>query len=398
MLPLHSLPALICALLAGAPATGDDPLQGEHFAAFASRVAAMPDSTAREREVTDLLGRVRRGGTVLHDDSTVTFLYRGPGRRVSVAGDADGWDPAAGEMHRVRGTALFALTWRLDPAARCEYKLVVDSAWILDPLNALREPGGFGENSEVRMPRYAFPAESLARPGGPAGRIDTVACESGRLRRRMRLMVYTPASYDSAGGPLPLLFVTDGGEYIELARAPVILDNLVADGAIAPVIAVFIDPRDGPSAPNTRMGDYALNDSYVAAVADEIRPLIGRRYRARIDPAGTAIMGSSMGGLIATYAALTRPDAFGLCGALSPSYQWAGDSMIAVIRALPRRAVRFYLATGTMHDAQERARIVHALLGAKGYDVTYDEVPESHNWCTWRGRMRALLTTFWGTR
>ena len=103
-----------------------------------------------------------------------------------------------------------------------------------------------------------------------------------------------------------------------------------------------------------------------------------------------------MGGLIATYAALTRSDVFGLCGALSPSYQWAHDTMFAVVRTLPRRPVRFYIATGTLHDARERARIVHALLKEKGYDVAYDEVPESHNWLNWTGRLRRLFVTLRG--
>ena len=372
------------------------PLPQEGFAAFASRVAAIADSAARERAVDSLLSRVRATGAAMHDDSTVTFLYRGEGRRVSVAGDFDGWDPGAGAMRRVAGTSLLALTVPMDPAARCEYKLVVDSAWILDPLNTGKVRGGFGDNSELRMGRYAFPAETVEEEGVPRGGMDTIDFASDVLRRRIRVYVYTPAGDRGTG--LPLLFVTDGGEFLELARARVVLDNLIAHGAIHPVIAVFIDPRSESPAGNTRMTDYALNDRFVAAVAQELRPLVRARYRTRGDPASTAIMGASMGGLIATYAALTRSDVFGLCGALSPSFQWARDSIIAMARSLPRRPVRFYMATGTIHDAGERSRIVRDILRQKGYDVTYDEVPESHNWRNWSGRLRRLLTTFWGNR
>jgi len=148
---------LMIALLAGARtgAHGQAPaVRGDRFGAFAERLAAIADSAARERAVDTLVARVRDSGTVLRGDSTATFLYRGPGRRIFVAGDANGWNPAAGEMRRVAGTSLFALTWRLDPAARCEYKIVVDSAWMLDPLNTLTVRGGFGDNSELRMPGY----------------------------------------------------------------------------------------------------------------------------------------------------------------------------------------------------------------------------------------------------
>jgi len=374
------------------------PGRGDRFGAFAARLAAIADSAARERAVDTMLARVRKSGTVLRGDSSATFLYRGPGRRIFVAGDANGWNPGAGEMHRVAGTSLFALTWRLDPAARCEYKIVVDSAWMLDPLNTLTVRGGFGDNSEVRMPGYVFPAAAIARQAVRRGTLDTIVVASDRLRRRLHAIVYTPAVYAASGPPLPVWYVTDGGEFLELARVNVVLDNLIAGGDIPPLVAVFIDPRDGPGGRNMRMNDYALNDAFVGAVAEEVRPFIGAHYRTRSDPAGTGIMGASMGALIATYAALTRSDVFGLCGALSPSYQWAHDTLLAMARALPRRDVRFYIATGTIRDADERARVMRDLLRAKGYDVTYDEVPESHNWLNWTGRLRRLFSTPGGAR
>ncbi|HUI10458.1 MAG TPA: alpha/beta hydrolase-fold protein [Bacteroidota bacterium] len=396
-MPRHCLPCVaLFAWMLTAPEAGCGELPAESFASFAARVASIADSALREREVDALVERVRASGVPLHDDSTVTFLYRGAGRRAFVAGDADGWDPRAGEMRRVGGTTLRALTWRLDGAARCEYKLVVDSSWILDPLNALRARGGFGENSEVRMPRYVFPAESVPRPRVRPTRLDTISFMSRKLQRRIPVIVYAPGG--GSVPPFPVMFVTDGGEYLELAHANVVLDNLIAGGSLGGVVAVFVDPRDGAAGANSRMTEYALNDAYVSALADELRPLIRTRYRTRGDAAGTAIIGSSMGGLIATYAVLTRPDAFGLCGALSPSYQWDGDSVIAMIRNTPGGRTKFYLATGTIHDAGERSRRVRDLLKEKGYDVTYDEVPESHNWLNWTGRLRRLLTTFWGVR
>jgi enterochelin esterase family protein len=371
----------------------------ERFQTFAARVASIADSAGRSREVDALVSRVREAGTVMAEDSTLTLIYRGRARHVFVAGDPNGWEPGRDELKRLPGTDLFSCTWTLDPAARIEYKLVVDSAWILDPLNTLRAAGGFGENSEVRMPRYRFPLETLPR-GVPHGSIDTISFTGPVSGRRTSAYVYVPPGYRSGTDRYPVLYVTDGGEYLSRAGMNAVLDNLIAEGEIVPLIAVFLEPRSDPADPrtNTRMSDYALNDSFIGALSGELRPFLLRRYRMLDGPRNTAIMGASMGGLIATYAAFMHPETFGLCAAQSPSYQWGNDTLITMIRSGPAKDFRIYLSTGTIRDAERRARIMRDIMREKGYAITYAEYPESHNWLNWRGRLGDILRTFWGKR
>jgi enterochelin esterase-like enzyme len=366
----------------------------------AAQIASIPDSAERSRAVDSVIARVKRSGGPMTSDSTLTLLYRGNARRVFVAGDINGWDPHSDEMTKLAGSDLFYRSWTLDPAARFEYKLIADSAWIIDPLNTLRAAGGFGENSEIRMPGYRYPLETVAREGIPGGSIDTVSFASRRLGRRIPVNVYLPAGYSSGTDRYPVLYVTDGGEYMSRAALHVVLDNLIADGGIAPVIAVFIDPRTDPGDPrtNTRMSDYALSDLFVDFLINELRPRLMNEYRMERGPSATAILGASMGGLIATYAAFTHPEVFGLCAAQSPSYQWAHDTLITMIRSGPRKEFRMVLCTGTMHDAETRARTVRDIMRGKGYAITYEEYPESHNWMNWRGRLKGILTAFWGKR
>ena len=390
------------------PVGGD----AERFEQFVARVASIADSADRSREVDSLIRRVKQAGTVPAEDSAVTLIYRGSARHVFVAGDPNGWNPGTDEMTRLSGTDLFYFSWYLDPAARVEYKLVVDSVWMLDPLNTLRASGGFGENSEVRMPRYRFPLETLPR-GVPHGSIDTTSFRGTTPGRRTTVFVSLPAGYRSGArtfnrspsGTLrrkryPVLYVTDGGEYLARANMNVVLDNLIAQGEIAPLIAVFIDPGTDPGDPraNTRMSDYALNDRFIDALSGELRPLLMKRYRLLDGPANTGIMGASMGGLIATYAAFMHPEVFGRCAAQSPSYQWKNDTLITMIRRGPVKDFRMYLCTGTIRDAESRARIVRDIMREKGYAITYREYPESHNWLNWRARLGEILRTFWGVR
>ena len=69
-----------------------------------------------------------------------------------------------------------------------------------------------------------------------------------------------------------------------------------------------------------------------------------------------------------------------------------------MIRSGPAKDFRIYLSTGTIRDAERRARIMRDIMREKGYAITYAECPESHNWLNWRGRLGDILRTFWGKR
>jgi enterochelin esterase-like enzyme len=374
---------------------------GIQFHTSLSQLAAAPDSFLREGLAANLVEEVRRSGRVAIEDSTVHFLYYGTARRVGVPSDLNGWNPLADTMTRLPGTQLFHLRKTLHPAARFEYKLVVDSLWVLDPLNPLRAEGGYGPNSEIRMPFYDPPTEIEQRHDIPHGRIDTLSITSNSLHRTHPLFVYLPAGYENtAHAAYPWIVVTDGGEYISLGRMVHVLDNLIADKRIVPVIAAFIDPRtDLHNAQSSmRLRDYAMSDTFVLFLVEELRKRMLDQYRINPAPAQTAIMGASLGGLIATYAALTRPDVFGLSAAQSPAYWWDNDSIITIAASRPRKNVKFYIDTGTMRDAQEKASMMHSVLKKKGYTTRYEEHPEGHNWVNWRARISHILEFFWGER
>jgi len=63
-------------------------------------------------------------------------------------------------------------------------------------------------------------------------------------------------------------------------------------------------------------------DDYLRFLVQELKPVIDAKYATRTDAAGTAIMGSSMGGLISVYAMSEYPQVFG--GAAGLSTHWPG--------------------------------------------------------------------------
>ena len=373
---------------------------GRRFRSFLELVGSKPDSATKERVIEDYLRRLREHGRPVIENSSVVFLYYGNGTRVSIPSDLNGWNATVDTMKRIVGTRLFFLEKNVEAAARFEYKLAVDSTWILDPINQQQAIGGYGPNSEIWMPKYVPPQEIVYRDSIAHGRLDSLSFKSALLKRTHPVFVYLPPGYKSSHRKYPTLYVTDGGEYITLALMLNVLDNLIADKRIEPIIAVFVDPRTDirSAATSTRMFDYSLSDTFVNALATELHPKLLKRYRMDPRPDNTGIMGASLGGLISAYAAYTRPDVFGLAACQSPAFWWKDDAIIKLISAGPKKPVKFYVDTGTIRDAQEGARRMKAVLEQKGYQTRYAEHPEGHNWVNWRARLDDILEYFWGTR
>lgn len=375
-------------------------ITGERFPDFLARVASASGPVTKQGLVDEYIRMVQGSGRAVVEDSVVHFLYSGDAGRVSVAGDLNGWNPTQDTMSRLEGTNLFHLALTIEMAARFEYKLVVDSTWMLDPLNKQQAMGGYGANSEIWMPHYKPPQDILFRKDIPHGKIDTLQFRSKFLGRTHVGFVYLPPGYKKSKARYPSIYVTDGGEYLSLALMNNVLDNLIADGRIKPVIAIFIDPRTDirNSQTSMRMLDYAMSDSFVNFLLKEVRARILKNYRVKPAPGETAIMGASLGGLISTYAAYQHPEVFGLVAAQSPAYWWKERAIIRLLADGSKKNIKFYIDTGTIRDTQEQAREMKAVLEKKGYDLMYSEYPEGHNWVNWRARLDEILQFFWGTK
>jgi enterochelin esterase family protein len=374
---------------------------GERFEEFLARVAAAPDTASRKRIVREYTRRVVAYGRAVVEQSVVYFLFQGKARRVSVPSDLNGWSPSEDSMSRIPGTDLFVLRKTIDQAARFEYKFLVGSTWILDPFNQQQTMGGHGPNSEIWMPCYRPPREIEYREEISHGAIDTLAVRSKLLGRTHPVFVYVPAGYRRLKGTFPTLFVTDGGEYLSLALMANVLDNIIAEGRIPPVVCVFVDPRTDirDSKTSKRSVDYTMNATFVSFLITEVRAgLLRKKYRLAEKPEHTGIMGASLGGLISTFAAFSRPDVFGLCAAQSPAYWWDNGAILRAFAKSPTRPIRLYIDTGTVRDAREHSMKMKNILEEKGYEYSYAEYPESHNWGNWRARIADILVYFWGVK
>ncbi len=330
------------------------------------------------------------------EEKFVYFIYRGNAKIAAAPGELNGWNVDKSLMQKVDGTDLFFRVDTLDVTGRAEYKIWVDSVWMLDPLNQLRALGGFGFNSDVWMPQYSPPTEIEYDDGIPHGKIDTIWFESKILKRTHPILIYQP--FTKLMKKLPTVYVNDGGEYLSIAKMNNVLDNLIANNVTRPVVGIFIDPRTDPANPETnmRMVDYSASEDYLKFLTDELVPFVEKNYPISTEASDRLIMGASMGGLISTFASYSRPDVFKNSAAQSPAYMQANISVIEMIAEGGYKNINVYIDTGILYDTKIVSRIAKALLIERKIQLNYTEYPEGHNWTNWQARLDDILKYFFG--
>ena len=160
-----------------------------------------------------------------------------------------------------------------------------------------------------------------------------------------------------------------------------VLGRLMAEGSVKRTIVVGIDNTPErlrellPGKIQSYMDEddiedpaYALGDSYLKFVTEEVKPFIDSLYRPLTDREHTFIAGSSMGGLISLYALCEYPEVFGGAACLSSHVSMA---MLKLPGDNDQWAEAF---TSYVHDHLPAANSARVYMdhGTEGLDANYD--------------------------
>src|SRR5512143_2575176 len=243
------------------------------FEDFLASVSAEGTSGGKRTAVEEYLRTLAY--PVFETESTVVLLYRGDAEGVGIVGDMTDWIDEV-PFQRIPGTDLFWFRGVYEPDARLEYVLMVsgEGVPIADPLNPCAV-NGFVLNSELAMPRYRRHPVFAPYIDGRKGGYELVqehTIPAGVLPYPHTVHIYTPPGYTRGGNHYPCVYFQDGRDYIEYGITPCILQTLIEEGEIGPVIGVFVTPPNLhlPEVPN-RTTEYGMNPEYVRFVADELR-------------------------------------------------------------------------------------------------------------------------------
>ena len=322
-------------------------------------------------------------------------------------GDFNGWgrdEKFRNKGTRVANTSLWFLKAAFPVDARLDYKLVLNGMdYILDPYGTYQQWSGVGggsPNSELRMPRWQEDPELHERNDVPRGQVIHDRLLTSRvLGYQVTFNVYLPAGIDGLG-KLPVIYVTDGYEYLlpQLGNMATLLDNLIADKKIKPIVAVFVDHREPVNRSNNkRMQELSMNKAYLDFFTTELIPEIEKNYPVMAVPGQRAILGSSMGGLTATYFAFARPDVFGMAGIQSPSF-WSKPQIYQLCNSTANPKMKISMTAGLIHDTSVESRKMKEILATNACEYHYREVNQGHSWGNWRNLVSDILIDFFGSK
>ncbi len=389
---------LILLLLAAGPSPsspiGDGFTTIESFLADYARVdAGARDALARSYFEWQ---RGRGGFPVVHPDGSVIFLYLGSGaeREVRLIGDFRTrgfndvyWDEAGEAMSRVAPDGgLFVERRRFENDARLDYAFNVDGEHRLDPLNpAVVDSGIIGKACELVMPGYRRSPAATRRQDVPGGTLRVV--DEGWAKPKFT--IYLPAGYD-ASNRYPVVYTADGSAWIDIIGLPVILDNLIADGAIAPVIAVMID------APEDRSRWYYYNPDYLAYL-EKVVAYVDGRYSTKTGPGDRLHVGSSSGGRASLYVGIERPGLFRNLAMLSPSLTGPIHYLEPYFGGTrrPDARLKIWLSAGTYEGyIYKDAETLESYFKKVGLKTKAVYTHEGHSFGAWRNLTADMLSYF----
>jgi enterochelin esterase-like enzyme len=343
------------------------------------------------------------------DDVLYTFLWRaadpkeGEGVKLNRTWPSPG-HPRQEVLAHLPNTDVWYLSDVLPRAARFFYGIGVPEkprsdgvdSGSTDPLNNRTLAAGSLEHP-VKYPFVEGPAAPHSpylerRANVPHGVVMDVEVSSAVLGTKRKVSIYTPPGYESSIAPKAFMMVFDGDAYQSRIPTPAILDNLIAEHRIPPVVAAFVFTPEGVN----RNDDLTPNKHFQDFLSGELMPFIRARYNVSTNPRLNAIGGSSRGALIASYSGLCHPEIFGNVISLSGSYWWSPgevsgqlveDSgwLVKQFAEAPRSRLKVYMDVGTWEGPGQLMpnRVLYSVLKGKGCHVIYVEFPGSHapfNW------------------
>jgi enterochelin esterase-like enzyme len=336
--------------------------------------------------------------THINADRSITFRYRDPGAKAVLCSVENVAKPLAMSKD---AEGVWTVSSRPLPPGIYRYHFEINGISFLDPANPVIS------NSLMR------PANMVTVPGNgpqlwdatnvPHGTVHhhtyTTSIVQGLPGNQSDYYVYTPPGYDP-GKPYPILYLLHGWTdssygWLYNGRANLILDNLLAQGKVKPMIVVMplgygdmafihsqIDVWHNPPSidHNTEL--------YTKAFLNEVMPRVNSAYNVSKDRNDHAIAGLSMGGLEAITIGLAHTDYFANVIGLSAAVQqldfhkqFAGlDAKRAKVRVL-------WIACGTDDGLISPNRKLVAFLKEKNMPVTPIEIPGLHTWLVWRDNL-----------
>lgn len=351
----------------------------------------------------------------VNTNNSVTFRYNAPdAKSVLVTGDFLPTENIESPMGTVDGPGKAALiqddkgiwTFTSEPLSSelYTYSFIVDGLTTTDPNNPFM-------NRDVASVTNIFligggPADLYKVNDIPHGTVSKRWYDSPGLGMDRRLTVYTPHGYESSNEKYPVLYLLHGAggdedAWMTLGRASQIMDNLIAQGKVKPMIVVMPngnviqdaapgEGRDGYYKPQF-MVDKTMDGTYEANFMDIVK-FVESNYKVKSEKANRAIAGLSMGGFHSFHISRYYPNTFDYIGlfsaALMPREDASGKVYNDIDGTLKKQMDNgyklYWIGIGKTDFLYEANKEYRQKLDAMGMKYSYTETEGGHIWRNWR--------------
>ena len=284
-----------------------------------------------------------------------------------------------------------------------EYEFTVDGVTMIDP-----------RNEKVKTNSRPSVISSLLDVPGPSpmfydvkpvahGAIEIRRYASKATNTVRRLHVYTPPNYDRTTAKLPVLYLLHGADgddaaWAAFGRANDILDNLIAEKKLAPMLVVMpfgyaYPPIQGVAADKQR-ADFEKD------LTENIIPFVQANYRALGDRDHRAIAGLSMGGGQALTIGLRRLDLFSRVAGFSAAVprntaQNPLKDVVADSKKVNGALKMLWVGCGTEDSLFAPNKDFSEFLTANGVTHTFHPTAGAHTWIVWRKYLLEIAPKLW---
>jgi putative heme-binding domain-containing protein len=240
-------------------------------------------------------------------------------------------------------------------------------------------------------------AKDARRDGIARGKVETVEYDSRTVGGKRKMLIYTPPGY-AKDRKYPVLYLLHGiGDdetgWQKKGSAGIILDNLLADKKIVPMIVVM--PNGRAAADVTVNTPWDKQFPAFAAFEDDLLkdviPYVESHYAVQADRAHRALAGLSMGGGQSLNFGLKHLDTFAWVGAFSPAPNTkpAGDLLPDPAGAAKKLRL-LWISCGDQDRLMNISKTFESVLTEKKIPHVWHIDSGGHTWPVWKNDLYLL--------
>jgi enterochelin esterase family protein len=344
-------------------------------------------------------------------DHTITFRY---GARAAKSVEL-GLDAFLKPLPMTRDAkGVWSVTTPSLPPEYYNYRFIEDGVDKLDPLNNHVITNYVSLGNWVLVP--GDPPRTWELTSAPHGRVDsyhyTTQVAKNVPENQEGYVVYTPPGYDAKKpGGYPVLYLLHGWSdsergWTEQGQANLILDRLLAEGKIVPMMVVmpqgygdfkFVEEGFGVWREPAKIAENL--DLFSKMLLTEVLPAVEGEYDVAPGRENRAITGLSMGGLESLTIGMNHPETFAYVGGMSAAIFGAKtkeDDEAAFAGYIPDAQAKsadlklLWVACGKTDGLIRANRDFVEWTRGKGFETTAVETEGAHTWLTWRVNLEQL--------